>query len=117
MKPSTAKTKGRETENLWIERLRAEGWVNAERRRLAGSADQGDVTGLPGQCIEVKSAACWQPVEWLRQLDVEMVNSASDVGYVVARPKGKPDPQDWVIVMRPEMLFQLLRDAGWGPQS
>lgn len=112
MKPGTAKRKGRETENGWVAWLRRNGWPDAERRRLTGSADQGDIAGVYDQTIEVKSAAEWQPMKWLRELDVEQANTGDTLGYVVARPKGKNDPDDWVILMRPGQLLELLKEAG-----
>lgn len=115
MRPSTAKAKGRATENQAVEWLREQGWVNAERRRLHGSADQGDITGIPGMCIEVKSAAHWQPVEWLRQLDEEVENAEAQIGFVMARPKGGTDVEDWVIMMTPRQLIEMLAGLGWVP--
>ena len=112
MKPATAKAKGRETENQAVAWLREHGWVNAERRRLTGAEDQGDVTGAPGLCIEVKSAAAWKPVQWLRETTVETVNARADLGFVMARPKGGVNVDDWVILMTPATLFQLLGEAG-----
>ena len=108
VKPSTAKAKGRDTENLWVEWLRSHGWPDAERRRLNSNTDLGDIAGVPDTTIEVKSAATWLPVQGLRELDAEMVNTGDRHGYVIARPKGKPDPDDWVVMMRPAHLLKLL---------
>ena len=116
MKPATAKAKGRATENQAVEWLREQGWVHAERRRLAGSEDQGDVTGIPGICIEVKSAAQWKPVQWLRECTAETKHANAALGFVMARPKGGVDVNDWVMMLTPQTLIQLLHDAGWQPQ-
>ena len=113
MKPATAKAKGRATETQAVEWLRANGYPYAERRRLAGAEDQGDITGMPGICVEVKSAAAWKPVQWLRETRAEMENSHSPVGFVMARPKGGTNVDDWVIMMHPDTLLSLLTDAGW----
>jgi hypothetical protein len=115
MKPATAKAKGRATENQAIEWLRSKGWIHAERRRLAGCEDQGDVTGIPGLCIEVKSAATWKPVQWLREASCETINAHADIGFVMARPKGGTNVEDWVILMTPATLLELLDSAGWRP--
>jgi hypothetical protein len=115
MTPGTAKAKGRATENQAVEWLREHGWVNAERRRLAGCEDQGDITGIPGMCIEVKSAAAWKPVQWLRETTVETVNAGADIGFCMARPKGGTNVDDWVVMMTPATLLKLLADAGWTP--
>ena len=116
MKPSTAKAKGRETENQAVEWLREQGWTEAERRRLQGCEDQGDVAGVPRLCIEVKSAADWKPVQWLRETTVETVNARADLGFVMARPKGGTNVADWAIIMTPATLLRLLKEAGRGPE-
>ena len=113
MTPGTAKAKGRATENQAVGWLRLKGWVNAERRRLAGCEDQGDVSGIPGICIEVKSAAAWAPVRWLRECAAETRNARAEIGFVMARPKGGTDVEDWVVMMSPDTLYRLLDQAGW----
>lgn len=115
LKPGTAKAKGRATENQAVEWLREQGWTAAERRRLQGAFDQGDVAGVPGICIEVKSAATWQPVQWLRETTVETVNAEAELGFVMARPKGGVIVDGWVIMMTPATLMQLLTESGRGP--
>ena len=115
MKPATAKAKGRETENQAVAWLIEHGWVNAERRRLQGSLDQGDVSGVPGICVEVKSAAQWQPVKWLRETTAETINAKAEIGICFARPKGGTNVDDWVILMTPATLLQLLAEAGRTP--
>ena len=112
MKPSTAKTKGRETENAFVQFLRSHGVPHAERRRLTGSADQGDITGWPGVCVEIKSGAQLAIPKWLAELDAETRNAHADIGFVVVRPKGKPDPADWFVILRPESLMDLMKEAG-----
>lgn len=115
MKPSTAKAKGRETENQAVEWLREQGWTEAERRRLNGDTDKGDVAGVTGMCIEVKSAAEWKPVQWMRECTVETINARAELGFVMARPKGGVDVNKWAIIMTPATLMQLLTEAGRGP--
>ena len=112
MKPSTAKTKGRETENAFVAFLRSHGIEHAERRRLTGSADQGDITGWPGVCVEIKSGATLAIPKWLAELDAETRNAHADIGFVAVRPKGKPDPKDWFVILRPESLMDLMAEAG-----
>ena len=117
MKPNTAKAKGRATENQAVEWLRSKGFHNAERRRLAGSLDQGDVTGMPGICVEVKSAAQWKPVQWLRECEVERENAQAELAFVMARPKGGTNVDDWVIMMTPDQLIELMDQADWLPRN
>jgi hypothetical protein len=116
VKPATAKAKGRATENQAVNWLRENGYPYAERRHLAGEHDLGDITGMPGICVEVKSAAQWAPVRWLRETREEMKNSRSPIGFVMARPKGGTNVDDWIIMMHPDTLLSLLTDAGWRSQ-
>jgi len=116
MKPKVARQKGAATEEMFCEYLRGFG-IPAERRHLAGQYDRGDIAGwntdLGPVCVEVKSAAVLNIPQWLRELDVEIVNSKSSTGFVAARPKGKPNPVDWWIIMRPEVLIDLMSKAGY----
>ena len=51
---SRSKDIGTRAEAAVVRYLCANGWANAERRALRGSADWGDVTGTPGLVWEVK---------------------------------------------------------------
>ncbi len=113
MKPGTAKAKGRQTENILVEWLRLHGVPYAERRRLAGAADQGDVTGWPGVCIEIKSGARLAISTWLKELKSEKLNSKANIGFIAVRPKGLPDPDDWFVVLPLPELMDLFNQAGW----
>lgn len=113
MKPATAKAKGAKTEQLWVDYLRDCGWPFVERRHLAGTADRGDITGMPGVTCEVKSGARLDLAGWMGELEVEMRNDGTDIGYTVVRPKGKPAPGDWWCVVPADVLVRLLKAAGW----
>jgi len=119
LKPSTAKSKGLETENKFVAFLHKWGIVNAERRRLNGVLDKGDVSGwvkLDGSqsvCVEVKSGASLNLPLWLRELALEKVNAGADVGFVAVRPKGKPNVEDWYAIMPMPEFMALMREAGY----
>ena len=113
MKPSTAKAKGRETEQAFVDWLKRHGVPHAERRRLEGVDDRGDIAGLPGVVLEVKSGARLDLPGWLRELEREMANDQADMGAVIIRPKGQPDPDDWVVAMPVGLWWELMREAGY----
>lgn len=119
MKPSTAKAKGRETENMFVAWLHAFGVKAAERRRLNGVLDKGDIAGWydnSGErsvCIEVKSGAQLSLPKWISELRAEMLNSKADAGFIAIRPKGKPDVQDWFAVLPMPEMMQLMYEAGY----
>lgn len=116
MKPATAKAKGRQTESALVEHLRRHGWPHAERRRLTGRDDQGDIAGMRGPsgdvCVEVKSGARLDLGGWLAELERETAAARAATGFVAVRPKGKPDPTGWYAVMPLPWLLELLAEAG-----
>mgnify|MGYP000246399473 CR=1 FL=1 len=115
MKPATAKSKGRETENTVVEYLRK--WVPlVERRRLQGVLDQGDISGWANVCVEVKSGAKLSVPQWLRELAVEKVNAKARLGFLAVRLNGKSRAEDFVVMMPLPEFMDLLEEAGYVPR-
>lgn len=110
MKPASIKAKGRLAENLFVEFLRSR-WPMAERRRLNGSWDRGDVSGVPDTVIEVKSGAKIDLPGWLRELEVEMANDGARFGCVAIKPRGVTDGAGFYCVMSGERFAELLELA------
>jgi len=110
---ASAKRKGVETEVKLVEWLRVNGARYAERRHLSGANDKGDIGAIPGVCLDAKSGVKMQPLKWLREIVKEVRNSGADTGAVIVRPKGKPDPDDWVVMMTMEMYRDLMIEAGY----
>jgi hypothetical protein len=113
MKPATAKRKGAETEQVFVDWLRDRGIRHAERRHLSGAHDKGDIAGWPMVCIEVKSGAKLAIPQWLGELTRETINSKAAVGALVIRPKGMPHPTDWWVVQRTDRWLDLMKQAGY----
>lgn len=79
--PQASKAKGRERENrcvTWMSRW----WPNAERRRLNGTKDRGDLAGVP-YVVEVKGEQRLCVPQYLRELAVEKVNAGEEHGFVM----------------------------------
>lgn len=110
MRPATAKAKGRSTEQALCEWLQARG-VPAERRRLAGTADRGDIAGWRSVTVEVKSGAALDLPGWLRELAAEQANTGDPHGVLVIRPKGRTNPDDWWAVLPWPVAFALIEEA------
>jgi len=110
VKSASIKAKGRLAENLFVEFLRAR-WPMAERRRLNGSYDRGDVSGVPRTVIEVKSGAKIDLPGWMRELEVEMVNDGAEFGCVAIKPRGVTDGSRFYCVMSGERFAELLELA------
>lgn len=112
--PTYNKAKGARAERDHCDWLRRNGFPHAEPRRLAGAHDRGDVTGIPGAVVEVKSGARVDLPGWLRELETEIRNVPSaQIGWLAVRLKGRPNPDDWAIVVPPWVLLTLLEQAGW----
>ena len=74
--------------------LAANGFAQAERRVQKGTKDEGDLTGMPGLCWEVKGgdaarkASDGQIDRWLIETETERANAGADLGLlVVARAR------------------------------
>lgn len=93
-----AKAKGRAAENAVVDYLRSLGF-EAERRRLTGANDKGDIAGLPGLAIEVKDQRALTFAAYVDEANVEAANAGVDVGVAWVKRRGKTDPKDWYVVM------------------
>lgn len=108
---SAARARGTAAETKFVDYLR-QFYPWAERRALNGSKDRGDVAGVPGITVEVKAAKRMELGAWLRELDAEMINDRSDVGFLAVKPIGKTKGEDYFVVMRPDTVMRLLKEAG-----
>jgi hypothetical protein len=107
-----AKARGRETENMVVGYLNDHGYPHAERRRLKGSADQGDITGIPGVVIEVKGDRSNRIREWKAETKVEAANAGAAFSVLVVRVQHKPvEDWDWYIPWNQVDSVQLT--LGW----
>lgn len=85
---SAQRSKGTAAETAVVDYLRAHGHPAAERRALAGAKDRGDISGIPGVVIEVKSAARLEIPAWLRETKAEQANDGARIGLLVIKPRG-----------------------------
>lgn len=100
-----AKAKGRECEQAVCDYLRARG-IPAERRRLTGSMDAGDVAGWHLVTVEAKACKTLDFPGWMDEAEAEQKHAdarfhAGVHGYrlVVAKRRGETDPAKWFAVM------------------
>lgn len=111
MKPGTAKSKGRETEQAYCDYVQFITGLPVERRRLGGTLDRGDVAGLNGITVEIKSGGVLAIPGWLAELNREMHNDGSDMGHLAVRPRGCPNPARWWAIQPLPMHLDLLHRA------
>jgi hypothetical protein len=110
---NAAKAKGSRAERLVVTFLQAAGWKYAERRLAGATLDRGDIAGVNGICFEVKNQKRLDLAGWVDELEVETVNSKSDLGFVVFPRPRKGDPKDWYFLMPGHMAVKLLEKAGY----
>ena len=118
--PQYSKAKGRGAENAVVAYLRVNGYPHAERRRLAGSADRGDIAGVPFRVVEVKDEKATNLAGWLTELAAEMANDGAASGAVVRKRRGYPyDPTrpetvdnvgEWYAVLPLRLLVAMWRE-------
>lgn len=115
MKPASIKAKGRDAENFAVALVQAMGWPYAERRRLTGAKDRGDITGIPKVVLEIKSGARITLPEWLRETETERVNDGADIGALIVKLKGMGEARvaDWPVMLPLGQFLRLLREAGY----
>lgn len=110
---ASARAAGRTWERQVAEYLVSEGWPRAERRRLAGAKDRGDIAGILGVVIECKNAARLEWAKWLEEARVEAANDGPDsLGAVWAKRRGVASPGGGYVVMDGGTFVRLLREAG-----
>ena len=116
MNARACKAKGREGENGVVEYLREHGFP-AERRRLTGVDDCGDVGGIDGLVVEVKNEKRINLAGYMDELESEVKNARCRfgreemLGVCVVKRRGTQNPGDWYAVMRLERFVELL--GGW----
>ena len=108
-----SKAKGTAAETAVVGYLQRRGWVHAERRALAGNLDKGDIAGVTGVCLEVKSCKTIDLAGWLAEALVEQRNAGAHVGAVVVKKRGTTDPADWYAVLTFRQLCDLLAAGGY----
>ena len=111
--PQYSKTKGREWETACVDYQLANGVPGAERRRLCGVNDKGDLAGIIGVVTECKHEKSYKLPGWIKELRAEMVNAGARIGAVWARQNGKPGVEHAFVITTPEVWMRLLAEAGY----
>jgi hypothetical protein len=125
---------GAETERHAARYFRDEGWAGAERRIRTGYrtatrtvADQGDLMGLPGLCVQVKSLRDKRagrdpnaPMElmvdtWLHETEEQREASRAALGLLVVRrwTAGSDVGRWWCFLDLPDLQGLLDGTLGW----
>lgn len=116
---SKSKAKGTAAETAVVSFLASNGFPYVERRALNGALDLGDITGIPGICIEVKNCKEYTFAAWMRETETERVNARADYGILVVKPKGVGSTRvdKWWACMYFKPFNLLVDEAGAFPGS
>ena len=110
---SRSRAKGTAWESAVVAYLIGQGWPHAERRALHGNGDRGDVAGVIGVCLELKSATRVERAAWLDEANQEAANARADLGAVWFKRRGKTSPAHGFVLMDGHTFTQLLKEAGY----
>lgn len=111
---SKQKQKGTSFETLVVRFLRDNGFQHAERRSLHGTADKGDITGIPGVVFECKNHKTLRLTEWIRETETERVNADADIGVLVVKRHGVGEAAGQYAIVTLEDMCRLLVAFGYG---
>ncbi len=115
---ATAKKAGTSWESAIVQALVDHGWPHAERRRLAGAKDRGDIAGIAGVVIEAKNTARIELAAAVDEARAEAKNDNTGVlglshGVAWIKRKGKSSPLDGYVVMDGATFLTLLKEANY----
>lgn len=116
-----AKAKGRNAESAVVDYLRSVG-IPAERRRLTGVADCGDIGGWADRVVEVKNEKTITLSKYMAELRYEQQSADARFhdavvvkgptihkGCVVVKKRGVADAGEWYAVVPFKVMVELLR--------
>jgi hypothetical protein len=93
------KRKGSQFERDVAEYMSHHGHPFVERAYGAGRPDdRGDLTGLPGWCLELKNHRSIDLAGWSNEAEAERVNGRCQHAAVIASRRGKPTAQSYVVM-------------------
>lgn len=110
---ASAKKAGTSWESEIVRTLVAAGWPNAERRRLSGAYDKGDIAGVVGVCIEAKNTTKLDISAALNEALAEAQNAGAAIGAAWIKRRGKSSAGDGYVVLDGTTFMQLLKEAGY----
>lgn len=109
-----SKNRGTAWETAIVRHLAVEGFPHVERRALKGTADRGDIAGIPGVVIEAKNSQRTELAAWVDEAAIEQANDGADFSAVWHHRRGKANAAEGFVTMTGATFTRLLRQAGYG---
>lgn len=112
-KQAYSKSKGRSWENDVVAYLREHG-IPAERRRLTGTQDCGDVSGWRGVVVEAKACKIINLSGWADEAETEAINAEERYGcphyaLVLAKRRGAKSVGEGYAILPPHLAIKALQ--------
>jgi hypothetical protein len=105
-----SKRKGTAWESQVVAYLQEHGQHFAERRALTGSADKGDVSGIPSVMIECKCEKTVTLGAYADEVKVQTANAGASIGVAVVKRRNR-GPGDAYVVMSLQQFARMLADG------
>lgn len=93
-----SKRKGSRFERDVADYLAANGFPHADRKVGHGTADRGDIAGVPTWTLECKATKRMELAEWMKEAEVEAVNGGTEHYAVIAKRRGRPVGDAYVVM-------------------
>lgn len=106
---SRSRAKGTAAETAVVRWLREHGFPFAERRALAGNKDRGDIAGVGGWALEVKSCRRMELAVWMDEAQVEGANDGTSMYAVIHKRIGKGDPGAWYVTLPLSVFAEVIK--------
>jgi Holliday junction resolvase len=103
-----SKRKGSAFEKAVAEWLTENGFPYAERRVLQGSADRGDIAGIPGLVLECKNTREMKLSQWMDELRAEKANARVDTAAVVISRRNHSVGKSYVVMEFDDFLHLIV---------
>jgi hypothetical protein len=111
MPNASRKRRGRETELIFAEYLKTQGWTYAEA--TSSSAPGTDINGVIGVDWELKARADFDPKSAMKQQAKRIKESVIPIAVLRQNGQGEADVENWPAVVPVSVMIRLLREAGY----
>jgi hypothetical protein len=103
--------RGRETELIFANYLKDNGWIYAEA--TSSSAAGTDIKGVIGVDWEMKARADFDPKAAMKQQAKRIKEGVIPIAVLRQNGQGEADVENWPAVVPVKIMIQLLKEAGY----
>jgi hypothetical protein len=105
------KRRGRETELIFANYLKKEGWLYAEAS--SSSAAGSDIKGVIGVDWELKARADFNPSSAMKQQSKRIKEGVIPIAVLRQNGQGESDIENWPACVPVSIMIKLLKEAGY----